>query len=84
MDRHTHRRSLTLPVVLAVAGALAVLALPALAQFGSTDAPTTLAPPRPGKPDDSAPVVMTYLVGLVLAAAAIGVNLIPSKRGHQD
>ncbi len=69
--------------MVAVAGVGLWAAAPALAQF-SSDGVEPVSPPRPGKADDSAPVVMTYLVGIVLLAAAVGANLIPPKRGHQD
>lgn len=48
----------------------------ALAQTGAV-------PPRPGKADDP-PVVTTYGIMILLVAAIIGANLIPTKRGHQD
>lgn len=42
-----------------------------------------LTAPSPGKVDDP-PVILPYAFLLLLGAAAIGANLIPSKRGHQD
>ncbi len=58
---------------------------PASAQLGQDGAAIEeVSPPRPGKPDDSAPVITTYLLGVMLLAAAVGANLIPPKRGHQD
>ena len=38
---------------------------------------------KPAKAED-APMFMTYVSILVIAAAVVGANLIPSKRGHQD
>ncbi len=68
-----------------VAAGVVGAAVPAMAQFQSDDAGAEgVSPPRPGKADDSAPLVMTYLVGIVLLGAAVGANLIPPKRGHQD
>ncbi len=42
-----------------------------------------LEPPTPGQAKTDA-VVWPMLMGLVIAGAALTVNLIPSKRGHQD
>jgi len=63
--------------------ACAAFAAPAPAQDGSTPPPAVLSPPTPGKPDEP-PVVMNYLTMLIILSAAIGANMIPSKRGHQD
>jgi len=57
---------------------------PASAQFSSDGAIEPVSPPRPGKADDSAPVMMTYLLGILLLGAAVGANLLAPKRGHQD
>lgn len=46
--------------------------------------PTTLRPPTPGKEDQSRPLIMTILAGLVIVATVVGANMIPAKRGHQD
>lgn len=68
-----------------IAAGVVGAAAPAMAQFQSDDAGAEgVSPPRPGKADESAPVVMTYLLGFVLLGAAVGANLIPPKRGHQD
>ncbi len=67
--------------------ALATTAAPTLAQFtGQPGAGKEVAvtAPTPGKLDDNVPVVVPYAILLLLAGAAIGANLIPSKRGHQD
>ena len=45
--------------------------------------PALLQPPVPGKPDEP-PVIMNYLTMLIILSAAVGANMIPSKRGHQD
>jgi hypothetical protein len=47
------------------------------------NAPKPPAPPTPGKPDEP-PVVMNILTMVIIIAAVVGANLIPSKRGHQD
>lgn len=71
------------------AGSVAlVLAGSAFGQFtgsGSSSSKGTLnvTPPKPAKAED-APMFMTYVSILVIAAAVVGANLIPSKRGHQD
>ena len=44
---------------------------------------STLRPPAPLK-EDSPSFFMPILAALVIIAASIGANLIPSKRGHQD
>lgn len=83
--RSTLRSGLVRSVIMA--GAVGLWALsesPASANFQQDATFEEVAPPRPGKPDDSAPVITTYLVGFVLLAAAVGANLIPPKRGHQD
>lgn len=46
--------------------------------------PTTLRPPTPGKEDQSRPLVMTIVAGIIIVAAVMGANMIPAKRGHQD
>ena len=76
-------RALLAIVLAAVVSLLA--APPALAQFqGQTADDVGVSPPRPGKADDTGPVIMTYLAAILLFAAAVGVNLMPAKRGHQD
>jgi hypothetical protein len=72
-------------VVAAACLAVAGVASSALAQ----PAPDPNAPPKPpapptlGKPDEP-PTVMSFLVMVLIIAAVMGANLIPSKRGHQD
>lgn len=46
-------------------------------------APEKLEPPVPGQAKTDG-IVMPMLLGIVLAGATVAVNLIPSKRGHQD
>jgi len=67
-----------------VAGAIAAVscvAPPAYAQQG--DPAAELSPPTPGK-IDKPPTVWNYLTMILIVAAVVGANLIPSKRGHQD
>lgn len=61
--------------------ALLWAAAPAEAQPGKQQGAPS--PPTPKQPDEP-PIVMNYLVLLVVAAAILGANAIPSKRGHQD
>lgn len=65
-----------LPIVAAL-----LCAVPAEAQPGAKT--QQVSPPTPKQPDEP-PIIMNYLVMLALAAAVIGANAIPSKRGHQD
>lgn len=44
---------------------------------------TTMRPPLPQK-QDKPPFIMPWLLITALVAAAVGANMIPSKRGHQD
>jgi len=60
--------------------ALAVCLVAVSSALGQPSGPQ---PPTPTKAD-TPPVVMNYLCLIVIVAAAIGANLIPSKRGHQD
>lgn len=57
---------------------------PAIAQSSSsTKKVEKLEPPTPGQAKTDG-IVLPMLVGIVIAGAALAVNLIPSKRGHQD
>ena len=57
---------------------------PAFAQSSSsTKKVEKLEPPTPGQAKTDG-IVLPMLVGIVIAGAALAVNLIPSKRGHQD
>lgn len=58
--------------------ALAVL----LATAGVASAQSSVRPPVPTQTDK--PPLVTYIMVVIVAAAVIGGNLIPSKRGHQD
>lgn len=44
---------------------------------------TAMRPPLPQK-QDKAPFIFPWLLVAVLVGGAVGVNMIPSKRGHQD
>jgi hypothetical protein len=65
----------------------ACLAIGLIAPWASSqpqqNAPEVLRPPPPPKEENPA-VFVQYLVMVLIGAAAIGANLIPSKRGHQD
>jgi hypothetical protein len=67
--------------------AAALLSLPAvaLAQTGSSSKKTVekLEPPTPGQAKTDG-IVWPMLMGILVAGVALTVNLIPSKRGHQD
>ncbi|MCC6675903.1 MAG: hypothetical protein IT436_02050 [Phycisphaerales bacterium] len=56
-------------------------AAPAQAQPNKQQGAPT--PPTPKQPDEP-PIIMNYLVMVAVAAAILGANAIPSKRGHQD
>lgn len=71
---------------LALASGLLLLAGEAAAQpttGGRRAAQEKLEPPVPGQAKTDG-IVMPMLLGIVLAGATVAVNLIPSKRGHQD
>ncbi len=63
-----------------VLGGVSIVA-PAMAQTG--DAPVVPTPPTPQKPDNP-PTLMMILFGVVILGAIFAVNVMPSKRGHQD
>lgn len=72
-----------MPVVLAAA-VLAGFTAESIAQTGSsTRRVEKLEPPTPGQAKTDG-IVWPMLMGMLLAGAALTVNLIPSKRGHQD
>lgn len=66
-------------------GCVLALALTAvtLAQT-SGNKPTTLTPPTPPSLGNSGGPILPILLAAVVAIVVIGVNFIPSKRGHQD
>jgi hypothetical protein len=74
----------TLAIGVCVAGmTLACLPAPASAQPKPTT--TELNPPIPAPPKtEGTSRLITILEAIVLASLIVGVNLIPSKRGHQD
>lgn len=73
-----------IPVVLAAAALTGIAAESAMAQTGSsTRRVEKLEPPTPGQAKTDG-IVWPMLMGMLLAGAALTVNLIPSKRGHQD
>jgi amino acid transporter len=60
----------------------AILPAAAIAQTGS-EPPPLPTPPNPQKPDNP-PTLMMILFGVVILGAIFAVNVMPSKRGHQD
>ncbi|MBX3403212.1 MAG: hypothetical protein KF699_07355 [Phycisphaeraceae bacterium] len=70
---------------LALAAGLLVFAGEASAQSttGGRRTVEKLEPPVPGQAKTDG-IVFPMLLGIVLAGATVAVNLIPSKRGHQD
>lgn len=66
---------------LAAAGLLATLG--AFAEPASAQGDRERLPPQVRQVDNP-PTIWMYFVLFVLAFGAIGVNLLPSKRGHQD
>lgn len=75
--------------LLLVTAAAGLLALSGMASAQPTTGPgrraveEKLEPPTPGQAKTDG-VVLPMLLGIVLAGAVLTVNLIPSKRGHQD
>ena len=69
------------PAIAAIA--IGVCAVGAASAQSSSRAPEKLEPPTPGTAKNDG-IVWPMLVGIVLAGAALTVNLNPSKRGHQD
>jgi hypothetical protein len=84
MKKTTSTRLRSILAMAALAGAMAFTAAPALAQSGGSKKKVeVLNPPTPplGKSD----IPWTpYFVAVLLAGLIVGVNFIPSKRGHQD
>ncbi|MFG0292275.1 MAG: hypothetical protein ACIAQF_04155 [Phycisphaerales bacterium JB065] len=60
--------------------AIVVCAVSALAPIASAQ---TVQPPRVQELD-SGGTILTYLIGFVLAAIAVGLAAMPSRREHQD
>ncbi len=60
----------------------AILPAAAMAQTGS-EPPPLPTPPTPQKPDNP-PTLMMILFGVVILGGIFAVNVMPSKRGHQD
>jgi len=75
-------RALLAATVISIAG----MAGPAAAQIGGgTGRPVEVRinPPTPKKAD-APPILWSYLVLIIILAAVVTANMIPSKRGHQD
>lgn len=75
------RTSIILLALLVAACSLTVSTPTAHAQ--PRNEPQRITPPQPSKEEDPSFVAQAFVL-LVIAAAAIGANMIPSKRGHQD
>ncbi len=83
-SRTAPRRALSLvsaPIILA---AVALSAPAALAQQNAADTPQSISPPLPPTKQNKPPVIMYYLLAAAIVFLVVGVNTIPSKRGHQD
>lgn len=86
-----------LPSCLIAAGLLALASTPTLAQqpldggqglgIGTDESDVPKEAPRPPiarKSDPNPPVLWNFAVFLLIVGVVFGVNMIPSKRGHQD
>lgn len=83
MIHHASRRLTARLLAGALAlGTLTCVASPVLAQSGSDK--KELAPPVPAPPRNPPGFLLGIGAALVFGALVIGVNFIPSKRGHQD
>ena len=84
----SHRtRTRLRPLATAAAALLlsAAMAAPALGQSSrKSNESDVLEPPAMGSLKQSDSILPRFGVAMVIAALVIGVNLIPSKRGHQD
>ncbi len=58
--------------------------MPALAQPAKPNTQNELTPPVPTPPRNPPSFLLGIAVAFVLGALVVGVNFIPSKRGHQD
>ena len=70
-------------------GALALPAPPAVAQLGGgveakKDVNAKVEPPSPNLKAEEPSSWPQYVLGGILILVALGANLIPTKRGHQD
>lgn len=74
-------RTFKLVMIAAMVG-VSVLSGPAMAQEGE-DAPVQLRAPQPRKSDEP-PFLWNLFAVIIIAGSIFGVNMIPSKRGHQD
>jgi hypothetical protein len=85
MTNHASRRRTRLAARL-LAGALAVGTLTSVTSpvFAQGDKKKELTPPVPSPPQKPAGFLLGIGAALVFGALVIGVNFIPSKRGHQD
>lgn len=66
------------------AGLLPLASLSAQPTPEKKDDPSKIEAPQPRPPSKPASTFASMMAALTLAALVIGVNFIPSKRGHQD
>lgn len=65
-------------------GTLTFVAAPVMAQQNNPAPENELSPPVPAPPRNPPSFLMGIAMAFVLGALVVGVNFIPSKRGHQD
>lgn len=70
-----------------VAGLIAAVSLAGVAPLASAQIikkETKVDAPTPGREDADRPYLTHFMLMILIIALVIGVNCIPSKRGHQD
>ncbi len=85
--RHRQLRTGLIAGVLAAVGALGVAALPASGQIGGGVADKDqgkIDPPMAQFKNQSASETMPMIWAILLIGIAVGANLVPTRRGHQD
>jgi hypothetical protein len=83
----TRSGSITRALVLVVALGAMVPAASSLAQPNNNNKgkdPNELVAPQPAPPSKTPSTILGTLIAVALAGIVLGVNCIPSKRGHQD
>jgi hypothetical protein len=83
MARSSKRLAL-LPVLVGAVLAATTMTTPAVAQQRNRPAAEVRINPPTPKKADKPPTVWSYLVLIIILAAIVTANVIPSKRGHQD
>jgi hypothetical protein len=85
LSTNAARRSRRFAAIAVIAASFAAIAPAPLAMAQPKPTAVELNPPVPSPPKtEGASRLITYLETVVLAGLIVGVNLIPSKRGHQD